>query len=149
MKDKQHITAFYLETLLLIVVFISIILVLTQIFGLGKAKSGEAMLLTNAVTLAQNGAEAFSAAEDPAQMAALLNEQDNAEVLQNAEGVSARYNADMTPDAEGPFEWKAFWTESAGDAGSFIRCRIVLTYQDSEQPVYELETAQFRQGVSG
>ena len=39
MKRNGHITAFYLETLLLIVVFIGIILVLTQVFGLGRVQS--------------------------------------------------------------------------------------------------------------
>ena len=36
MKRNGQITAFYLETLLLIVVFIAIILVLTQVFGLAQ-----------------------------------------------------------------------------------------------------------------
>ena len=62
MKKNGHITAFYLETLLLIVVFIGIILILTQVFGLGRVQSVEAGRLTDAVILAQNAAEAVSAA---------------------------------------------------------------------------------------
>ena len=58
MKKNGPITAFYLETLLLIVVFIGIILVLTQVFGLSRTQSREARRLTDAVILAQNGAEA-------------------------------------------------------------------------------------------
>ena len=36
MKRNGQITAFYFETLLLIVVFLSIILVLTQVFGMTR-----------------------------------------------------------------------------------------------------------------
>ena len=46
MKKNGHITAFYLETLLLIVVFIGINLILTQVFGLGRVQSVEAKRLT-------------------------------------------------------------------------------------------------------
>ena len=45
---KNHITAFYVETLLLILVFITIILVLTHVFGLGRAQSAAARELNDA-----------------------------------------------------------------------------------------------------
>lgn len=78
MKRKQHITAFYLETLLMIVVFISIILVLTRVFGSARVQSVEAKRLTTAVTLAQNTAEAVSASGSPQDLLDLLNEKNNA-----------------------------------------------------------------------
>ena len=42
MRRHEHITAFYIETLLLIVVFVSIILVLTGVFGLSRRRRGKA-----------------------------------------------------------------------------------------------------------
>ena len=84
MKRKQHITAFYLETLLMIVVFISIILVLTRVFGRARLQSVEAKRLTAAVTLAQNTAEAVSASGSPQDLLDLLNEKNNA-ILQTAD----------------------------------------------------------------
>ena len=51
MKRNHAVTAFYLETLLLIVVFLGIILVLTQVFGLARIQSASARQLTEAVTL--------------------------------------------------------------------------------------------------
>ena len=63
MKRNGHITAFYLETLMLVVVFLGIILILTRIFGIGRVQGSEAAHLSRAVTLAQNAAEAISAAE--------------------------------------------------------------------------------------
>ena len=126
MKNRGHITGFYLETLLLIVVFIAIILVITQVFGIGKAQSTEARLLTNAVTLAQNAAEAFYAAEDEAALVTLLNENGNAAApygytgALQPEGVSlitAHYSADMAPNPNRDYRLivTVAWTDR-GDA---------------------------------
>ena len=56
MKKENHVTAFYIEVLLLTVGLIGIVLVLTQIFALGRHESAEARELTDAVCLAQNAA---------------------------------------------------------------------------------------------
>ena len=104
MKRKQHITAFYLETLLMIVVFISIILVLTRVFGRARLQSVEAKRLTAAVTLAQNTAEAVSASGSPQDLLDLLNEKNNA-ILQPADAaddtvstvITALYDENLQP----------------------------------------------------
>ena len=64
-KNNTHVAAFYADTLLLIVVFVGILILLVQVFGLGKQRSAEAKLLTTAVALAENTAEAASAASPP------------------------------------------------------------------------------------
>ena len=144
MKKQQHITAFYLETLLLIVVFISIILVLTQIFGMGKLQSGEAKRLTNAVCLAENAAEAFAAATTPEEAAALLNENDNAALTTDTAGVTARYDTDMKPDAAGPFRVELLWQAD----GELIHAVIQVFYGGDGDPVYTLRTAHFAKGAA-
>ena len=73
MKKNGQITAFYIEALLLIVVFLAIILVLTQVFGLARQQSIAAGQLTDAVTLAGNAAEAVSASADPDELFHLLD----------------------------------------------------------------------------
>ena len=101
MNKKQHITAFYLETLLMIVVFISIILVLTRVFGRARVQSVQAKTLTAAVTLAQNTAEAVSASGSPGELARILDEGGNVFLTEGKEGgqalVTAAYDAGMTP----------------------------------------------------
>ena len=99
MKRKQHITAFYLETLLMIVVFISIILVLTRVFGSARVQSVQAKELTTAVTLAQNTAEAVSASGSPQELQAILEEDENSLLL---EGI--RPDADQQAAADAPDE---------------------------------------------
>ena len=50
MKNKQqHITAFYMEMLVLVAVFMVVILVLTQVFALSRKQSTQAGVLTDAV----------------------------------------------------------------------------------------------------
>lgn len=54
MKKRGEITAFYVETLVMIVVMIGILLVLTRIFGIARGESVRAKHLSEAVTIAQN-----------------------------------------------------------------------------------------------
>lgn len=135
MKKHAQITGFYLETLLLIVVFISIILVLTQVFGIGRAMSGRAELLTNAVCLAQNAAEAVSASETPEEVAALLNENGNARISEGC--VEACYDRDMRPAPEAPALRVLVTWEPAADGMIYS----TITVTNGGDPVYSLDTA--------
>lgn len=132
---NKRVTSFYVETLLLIVVFVAVILALTQVFGLAKKQSEEARLLTGAVTLAQNAAEAFSAADSAESLLSVLDENGNA-VLSNGT-VTASYGADMKPDPDGVLrvEIERF-SESRWTANGIIR--VLRT--DSGGEIYSLET---------
>lgn len=61
MNRRSEVTAFYIETLVMITVMIGILLVLTQILGISRRESVRAKRLTEAVTIAQNTAEALAA----------------------------------------------------------------------------------------
>ena len=134
-----------METLLLIAVFIAIILVLTQVFGLGRVESGEAKLLTNAVTLAQNAAEAFSASDDPQKLASLLDENGNTSVSGNT--VTARYTSDMTPDPNGAFTVSTVWIPASAGNGTLASGAITVCFGTEEDPVYTLDTAVYLEEV--
>ena len=54
-------TAFYIEALLLAAVFTVVILTLTRVFAWSGQRGRDAALLTGAVHLAENGAEAVAA----------------------------------------------------------------------------------------
>ena len=137
---RGHNTAFYLETLLLIVVFICIILVLTQVFALSKAQSSEARLLTNAVTLSEKAAEALSASRDTQELCLLLNENGNAFPMADTAGVEAFYTADLSPSPEGRLRVSVTWLPAAGETGTLVRSVIYVTYADNTEPLYRLET---------
>ena len=147
MKKNGHVTAFYLETLVLILVFVSIILVLTHVFGLARAASGEARLLTNAVTIAGNAAEAFSAAESPEELCEMLNEAENAELV-SEDGTSVllvRYDRNMHPASGGDLLLKL--SMEPEDLG-LTRAAIRVYWKDSAEPVYTLPTAVYRKGAA-
>ena len=148
MKKHSHITGFYLETLILIVVFLVIILLLTQVFGLAQMQSTKAKRLTGAVILAQNAAEAVSASETPEELLALLNDNNNAFPMTDTVGVTACYDSDLTPDAGGIYRVDVTWLpEEAGD-GTMIHSTAEVRCDETDEPVYRLETESFRTGVS-
>lgn len=138
MKKKQHITAFYLETLLLILVFVAIILVLTHIFGIARAQSSGARLLTNAVRLAENGAEALSASRSEGELLALLDEAGNASLREDGAGVTAYYDTDMRPDPAGRLRLDVSW-EPEGDG--LVRSVVTVRLREAAEPIYGLDTA--------
>lgn len=99
MKRQEHMTAFYLETVLMVIIFALVIAVLAQVFASARMQSREARQLTNAVCLAQNAAEAVKAASDSRDLLALMNEDGNASLEEgNREAVlTAWYDEDMKP----------------------------------------------------
>lgn len=143
MKRHQHIAAFYLETLLLIAVFIAIILVLTRVFGISRSQSGDAKLLTHAVCLAQNAAEAVSAAPDEEALRAILNENDNAAVTEG--GIRASYDRDMQPDADGELLVDVTWVPEGG----LVSSSVTVWLEGRAEPVYTLDTASYKGEAQG
>ena len=148
MKKQSHITGFYLETLMLIVVFVLIILVLTQVFGLAQMQSTRAKQLNGAVILAQNALEAVSASETPEELLKLLNDNDNAVLMADTAGVTACYDRDLNPDAEGNYRVDVTWLPEETENGILVHSVAEVRCDDAEAPVYRLETERFRTGVS-
>ena len=130
---RKHITSFYMETLLLILVFVAIILILTQVFGAARVSGTAAADLTRAVRLAENAAEAVSASDSPDALAALLMPAGGAEVTSGT--VSARYDADLNPAAGGAYQVSVTWAPADG----LVESRIAVTKDG--RSLYELETA--------
>lgn len=136
MKQKAQTTSFYVETLLLIAVFVAIILGLTQIFGLAEAESSRSEQLTGAVMLAENAAEAVSASRSAGELCALLDEGGSARL--EGSGVSARYGADLRPDPAGPYELRVSWEP---EAGGLVNSAIEVLREG--RGLYTLQTAVF------
>ncbi len=139
MKSKPHMTAFYIETLLMILVFVGIILSLTQVFGASRNESADAKTLTSAVCLAQNAAEAFAAAEKPEDLTVILDKDKKGHIQLESEGESksltASYRMDMTPDPDGGLKLHMTWQEREGLLYAYIEI-----LQD-DQSIYTLDTA--------
>lgn len=141
--NKQQLSSFYLEALLLVVIFVAMILVLTGTFGAARAQSAAARQLTQAVTLAADAAEAVSASGTLEQAAALLDEGGN---VRTADGqLEAAYLADGSPctDGRGALRLTVSWEPSQEDA-SLVTSRIAVYAAEGEEPLYTLETARWR-----
>ncbi len=143
MKRSNHITAFYLETILLIIVFMGIIMVLTNIFGGSKVISSSAKHLNNAVYLAENAAEAVAASKKPEDVMTLLDAAEAADDSADNSGDRLRVNYDeyMKPDADGPYHVDVTWEPQSGSSGTLVSSNISVYFGRSDAPLYRLKTA--------
>ncbi|MBR0130857.1 MAG: hypothetical protein IJM08_06110 [Firmicutes bacterium] len=139
MKKKDSITGFYIETLLLTAVFICVIVLLTSVFARARLESSRAKQLSDAVTLAQNGAEAFAAAKDPDDVFAMLNENGNGVQIEQGETPCFRfsYNSDLEPDPSGCYYMTVPWLP---ESSSFVSSLIQVYFEGQEEAVYTLKT---------
>ena len=139
----KHITAFYMEMLVLVAVFTGMILVLSQVFVAAKGENTRGRGVTDAVCPAGKAAELAAAAGSGEGLLALLEEGGAAW----AEGdlVCARYDSRMAPDPAGPFQVDVQWAWQGGLGEALVR----VYWQDGPQPVYQLETAVYRGEAGG
>lgn len=142
MKKSEHVTAFYVEVLLLMLVVTLMVLVLTNVFALSRMESATARSLTNAVSLAENAAEAFSASSAPGQLLGLLDEGGNAGFVDNAAVTTLRaaYDADMRPDPDGGTVLLITWEPESAGAGELVRSTITVLGESGSE-IYTLRTA--------
>lgn len=146
MEKKQHITAFYLEALLLIVVFIGMILVLTQVFGMGQLQSNQAKLLTGSVHIAENAAELFAGTDNAQDLLDSLNEKENAEWSDEGQtALQVRYNRQFNPDRDGDIILSMTWEPEKEATGTMVKSRISVSVSSDSNPIYEIETASFKE----
>lgn len=125
---KRHGTAFYIETLLLIIAFVAIILVTTQVFGNARAKSAQAKHLTEAVVLAENAAEAVSASGSLEEVQSFLTNEGTSQIEGNVLTVwKDGYQIDVTWEPE----------------GALVDSSITVLWNGNE--IYKIETAVFLQ----
>ncbi len=121
---KARDTAFYLEALALIAAFLTVLLVLTQVFGLARSLSRRAGDLNAAVDLAARAAEAVAAADSLEDLGSLLNEDGGADIRDG--------HLELT---EGGLHARVSWEPE----GSLIRSRIDVDRDGAL--LYSLETA--------
>lgn len=144
-KDKgrrRHVTNFYMETLILVVVLVAVILVLTRIFAFSADLSSRAGRLTRAVHLAENAAEAVAASDGIDTLRMLLEENGNVQVRQEGADsiLSAWYDEDMQPVLDGKFRVEVSWG-SEDAARDFAESTVSVYWMEETEPLYVLETA--------
>ena len=115
----------------MLAVFIMSISILSKAFVTAREKSLEAARLSDAVSLASNGADVFLSCRDDKEIYEILNENGNA-VL--GDDVSAWYGDDLRPEKGGKFRMDILSKEN----GDFIDADIMVYYDDVK--IYEIST---------
>lgn len=138
MNTRQaHNTAFYIETLLMIVAFVAVILVLTRTFGEARRESARAKELTDAVILAQNAAEAVSASEDLEDLARLLGTTQKTEVR----------DGKLFAVSDDGYITEVSWEPKGEETGTLVSSTIAVRLAGSDDLIYKLDTAVFLREV--
>lgn len=147
-NKKSRTTLFYMETLVMTAVFVAMMLVLIQVFTRSKQMSLQAGVLTYAVHLAENAAEAVSASGSAEELFFLLEEGENIRWLEGR-GITmlrVQYDGKMRPAGSGRFWVDVTWEpESGSEEGGLIKSSITV-YWDGEE-VYILDTAVYTEGA--
>ncbi len=147
MNRQKHITSFYIETIVMILIFVMVILILTQVFGASRKESVEAMRLTDAVCLAENAQTAVTASGSASELAELLD--NGNETLREESGqtvIDCFYDRDLKPSKEGAYRLTVTWKQKAGQEG-FVPGTIEVYYQNEDLPTYSLDTGVYVKGV--
>ena len=84
----------------------------------------------------------------PEDLLKLMNENGNAFAMAEPTGVTARYDRELIPDAEGSYRVDVTWLPEETENGTLIRSVAEVRCDDSEAPLYRLETERFWTGVS-
>ncbi len=159
-RGRSRGTAFYIEALLLAAVFTVVILTLTRVFAWSGQRGRDAALLTGAVHLAENGAEAVAASRSLEEVRELLEEDGNGQMLAQADGQGAadagfptlrmHYDDDLNPAPEGTVWMDIQWIPASrqdGDGASpeegLVKSVITVSRAGAQEPVYRLETEVF------
>lgn len=136
-NTRGHITAFYIETLFLAVIFVIMILVLIQVFAFSVRMSDSAKELNNAVQLAENAAEAVAASDSPQELVSLLDENGNTQIQQDGR-ICAEYDREMKPYPGGAVQVEITWEP---DGEGCVYSAIAVCRKGEAEPVYNLTTA--------
>ena len=154
-------TAFYIEALLLAAVFTVVILTLTRVFAWSGQRGRDAALLTGAVHLAENGAEAVAASRSLEEVRELLEEDGNGQMLAQADGQGAadagfptlrmHYDDDLNPVPDGTIwmevrwmpEWSGEESDGVPEGAGLVKSLITVNRAGEREPIYTLETEVF------
>lgn len=144
MNNKRSI-AFTVELLGLFILLILVIVMITQVFVMSRARTIEARHLTQAVMMAQSTAEAASSEHDLALLAEKVKDMDN---VQSAEADASDGSLSIVFDTDGKQAGKDFCivlhrTEEERDSGVYTRDNIEVYYcvpGQTEGKIYDLST---------
>ncbi len=130
--NKPHNTGFYMETLILVIVFTVVIVILTKIFAVSGELSRKAGILTSAVHLAENAAEAVAASDSAETLLGFLDENGNAGMKEEGGSavLQAWYDEKMNPvpESEAGIRVEISWVREGDD--SMVQSAIAVYWQE-------------------
>lgn len=139
--NRRQGTAFYIEVIVMLLVFMIVIQTLVRVFASSRRSAFEAERLSDAVTLASNCAEIVLASDSAEEVAEVLQD---AGAKGNETVISARFDDNLEMNPEGKMEVLIDWQKKEED---FSHAVITVSY--SGEQLYELTTGKYLGRRSG
>ncbi|MBO5555145.1 MAG: hypothetical protein J5941_06405 [Solobacterium sp.] len=137
MNQKRN-TGFYIEAILLLLVFVFVIRILVMVNAVSHNVSEDARRLTDGVILASNGAELVLASDSPEELMGLLKE--GSPERENSV-ITVRFDDTLEMNPAGTKELVIDWQDASDD---FVHA--VITVYDQGREVYTLTTGGYLEG---
>ena len=137
MNQKRN-TGFYIEAILLLLVFVFVIRILVMVNAVSHNVSKDAQRLSDGVILASNGAELVLASESADELMELLK--DGNPRRENSV-ITAHFDDTLEMNPNGSLELAIDWQETGDD---FVHAVITVSEQGHE--IYTLTTGTYLEG---
>ena len=137
--NRERNTGFYLEAIVILLVFILVIHTLVRVYAGSRSASQDAQRLTDAVILASNGAELVLASDTPDKLMEFLKE---GNPKQENSVITVHFDDTLELAPDGEHELVIDWQETEAD---FVHAVITVYHRGTE--VYTLTTGSYLEGA--
>ncbi len=137
MKQNRHFS-FYMEVMIMLVVFIAVIVNLSRVFTLSRRQSWQARQLSDAVILASSGAEICASCRSEEELLELLQD---AGAKRSDAGITASFNDRFEMDPSGEMIMEIGWLP---EGEKFVETPISISCNGTE--IYTLNTGHYLGG---
>lgn len=142
---KKRNFAFIVELFIFFVILLFVIIVITRVFVTSRNQSLYARHLTESVYIAEEVAEISMAASDMQQAVNLLADlEQTSDVSSEGQEIELWMDFDAEDGRRDLYRVLLTWEEDPSQNGTFTEGRILVFFEDEEEPIYSLDTGNYQ-----
>lgn len=142
---KKRNFAFIVELFIFFVILLFVIIVITRVFVTSRNQSLYARHLTESVYIAEEVAEISMAASDMQQAVNLLADlEQTSDVSSEGQEIELWMDFDAEDGRRDLYRVLLTWEEDPSQNGTFTESRILVFFEDEDEPIYSLDTGNYQ-----
>lgn len=142
---KKRSFAFVVELFILFVIMLFVIIVITKVFVMSRNQSLYARHLTESVYIAEEVAEISMASSDMQQAVNLLEGLDQtSDVSSQGQEIELWMDFDTEDARRDLYRVLLTWDEAPSQNGTFTEGRILVFFEEEDEPIYSLDTGSYQ-----